>query len=317
MNQCSIQFPGNRRQYAQSWAVSLLFHAVAVTSAVVLLGDLKLAPEPEPFKWEVSLVQPVDQTAQTPEAQPAEPEVQPAPAKTQPPPRLQPVPVKPQTVMEPPPVQPEQKIQEEPQKEVQKVEPVVDLVQQPTTVVSQPVEPQPKVSEAPIVAASPPTPQMPQPQAKVEPQPKAEPQLKDISTSTASMPTPPAVAKEPPAPPSPIQEASIRPQAPAAAPSMKTDYGWLAKSLWDRVMHLKRYPQGARLHHLEGRVVVRAVIRKDGHLADAEVLESSGHDELDLAALEIVRRAFPLKLAKDLGRAEMAVQVPITYKLEN
>ena len=59
---------GDLRPYAQSWAVSLLLHALAVGSAVVFLGDLKLVPEPEPFKWDVALVEapelkPVEQPA--------------------------------------------------------------------------------------------------------------------------------------------------------------------------------------------------------------------------------------------------------------
>jgi len=61
---------------------------------------------------------------------------------------------------------------------------------------------------------------------------------------------------------------------------------------------------------------LRAVIREDGQLMDLEVAESSGHQVLDLAALEIVRQASPLKLLHDLGQPQVVVQVPISYRLE-
>ena len=52
----------------------MLLHALAVGSAVVFLGDLKLVPEPEPFKWDVALVE-------APELKPVE---QPAPSRAKP-----------------------------------------------------------------------------------------------------------------------------------------------------------------------------------------------------------------------------------------
>ncbi len=86
--------------------------------------------------------------------------------------------------------------------------------------------------------------------------------------------------------------------------------------MWDRVANLKRYPHLARARHLEGRVVVRAVIREDGHLTKVDVAESSGHEILDMDAIEIIKRACPLHLRQPLGRPEVVVQVPISYKLQ-
>ena len=81
-------------------------------------------------------------------------------------------------------------------------------------------------------------------------------------------------------------------------------------------MILKRYPHVARARHLEGRVVVRAVIRDDGQLVKVDVAESSGHEVLDLDALEVLRRAFPLKFSQPLDQPEVVVQIPISYKLQ-
>ncbi|MFM8551028.1 MAG: energy transducer TonB, partial [Nitrospiraceae bacterium] len=86
--------------------------------------------------------------------------------------------------------------------------------------------------------------------------------------------------------------------------------------LWERVGHLKRYPHVARLKHLEGKVVVRAVINAEGHLARAEVVQSSGYTVLDEDAIATLHRACPLHLAQPLGRTEVVVQVPINYRLQ-
>lgn len=113
-----------------------------------------------------------------------------------------------------------------------------------------------------------------------------------------------------------VKEASVGEASARPASTGKADFGWLAKSLWERVAMLKRYPRVARANHMEGRVLLRVVIKDDGHIRDLQVAESSGHPELDQDALEIVRRACPLKLAHPLGRSHVVVQIPINYRLE-
>jgi protein TonB len=128
--------------------------------------------------------------------------------------------------------------------------------------------------------------------------------------SPASGATPAPQAAQP-------SEQPARPASPSdsAAQGPKADYGWLARSLYERVAELKRYPHRARLNHWEGKVVLRAVIRHDGHLADLVLHESSGFEELDDAAMELVRDSCPLHLMHPLGREQVVVQVPITYAL--
>jgi protein TonB len=103
--------------------------------------------------------------------------------------------------------------------------------------------------------------------------------------------------------------------APGSEP--KGDHRWLAESLWRRVAELKRYPQSARLDGQEGRVVLKAVIRSDGQLADVSVYKSSGHAALDSAALEAVRLAFPLHMLHPIEKPEIVVNLPIVYSLSN
>jgi protein TonB len=53
------------------------------------------------------------------------------------------------------------------------------------------------------------------------------------------------------------------------------------------------YPQAARHRGMTGNPVVEVAIRADGSLADIRIVRSSGHGEIDRAALEILRLAAP------------------------
>ncbi|MDQ6735463.1 MAG: energy transducer TonB [Nitrospirota bacterium] len=118
-------------------------------------------------------------------------------------------------------------------------------------------------------------------------------------------------------PGSPVVEFSPTKSLPSQSrPAVKADFGWLARALLSRIEQLKRYPQTARADHLEGRVVLRAVIRDDGELIRVDVAESSGYSALDDDALDIIRKASPLELAHPLGQQQVIVRVPIRYRLE-
>lgn len=103
---------------------------------------------------------------------------------------------------------------------------------------------------------------------------------------------------------------------PATTPKARADYGWVRDALWRRIVEMKHYPAQARLNHLEGKVILRAVIRSDGHLGDLSVKESSGHRLLDEAAMDVIRRICPVPMKHALGRPEVVVMIPIDYRLE-
>lgn len=172
----------------------------------------------------------------------------------------------------------------------------------PTSAASQPVvehhaEPVAMAGAAPVAVAEPVSPS-PSPTI-VAAAPAA------ARSETVAAPSAP-VAHEPP---------PVVASAPAPRPAMKADYAWLAESLGRRIAALTRYPSSARLNGWEGRVVLRAVIRADGHLLDVTVHKSSGHDALDRAALETVKLACPLHMKHALNSTEVAVYVPIVYSL--
>ncbi len=49
------------------------------------------------------------------------------------------------------------------------------------------------------------------------------------------------------------------------------------------------YPLDARRLHHTGKALVKATVGKDGHVASVQVLQSSGHNDLDEAAVKAVR----------------------------
>jgi protein TonB len=106
-------------------------------------------------------------------------------------------------------------------------------------------------------------------------------------------------------------------KAPASDPEARIDNQWLAEALWRRVAELKRYPNSARMNAEEGKVIVKAVIRSDGHLADISVQTSSGHSVLDAAAIEAVKLACPIHMKHAIGKPQIVVNLPIVYSLAN
>ncbi len=252
-------------------------------------------------------------------------------------------------VIEPPkPLQPVQPVQEivqaqsqpaEPQEvkkaEVKEPEPVAkevvkqEAVQEPVREVAPVIEPAAPTYSYPAPAASQPTTEAHHDSvavASAPPAPIAEPA--PISPSSPASVAAPKASDESPAPVSapqagstpskaPTQVAKAVPQTPSHTSEAKADHRWVGESLWRRVAELKRYPSSARLNGLEGRVVLKAVIRADGQLAEVTVIKSSGHAILDAAAMETVRLATPLAMTQPLKRPEIVVSLPIVYSLSN
>ena len=124
-----------------------------------------------------------------------------------------------------------------------------------------------------------------------------------------------AVAAAPVQAPAHHVNAPVVANAASVRPATKADNAWLAESLGRRIKELTRYPSSARLNGSEGKVVLRVILRADGHLVDVVVHRSSGHEVLDRAAMETVRLACPIHMKQALSAAEVAVYVPIVYSL--
>lgn len=285
------------RYRVQGWVVSTLFHGLALTVALGLMAQVKPVLPKEVFKWDVSLVEQQQshgarQDEIKPTQEPTPPIPHPAPSPRQPQMAVQDVPPREVTPV----------VQREIRQVVETSEPIPQIVavqartesvtEQQTTEVRE-INQSIIESVAPVV------------QHEVA---TAEP---SITAAPATAVSTEAKATEPVATESAPQVA----MASRATHAVKADYGWLAESLRRRLAELKRYPSAARLNGWEGKVVLRAVIRADGHLSEVKVHRSSGYESLDNAAMEAIRLACPLHMHQPLSTSEVAVYVPMVYSL--
>lgn len=332
----------NSQYRVQGWVVSALFHGLALALALGFMAQVKPVVPKEAFKWDVALVEP-QRTQSEPQAA-TTPTQEPAKSTTR---QAAPAPAQPQMVTQA--VQPREVtpvVQREIRQVVEASQPIQQtmVVQTRTETVTPIKEPQPSevqqtqqgvvesiapvvyheaVSTEPAVTAAP----MQQAVSHSEPIATASTHsvearaieaaslARDPDMSASPAPAAAAVSDAKPA------EAVVRESAPQVAmatrptPPVKADYGWLAESLRRRLAEIKRYPSAARLNGWEGKVVLRAVIRADGHLSEVKVHRSSGHESLDNAAMDALRLVCPLHMTNVIGVAEVAVLVPMVYSL--
>lgn len=186
--------------------------------------------------------------------------------------------------------------------------PVVEARSEPVVTASEPI-----AQAAPAAEAAP---------ADPTPAPVVEPAAAAVSAAAAAPPAPaeptaelpPAVAAAQPDPAT-LEEHQVVASAVMPKPSAKADHKWLADSLHRRITELRHYPSTARLNGWEGKVVLKVSIRKDGQLKDVEVVKSSGHESLDQAAIEAVRRACPLHMKHELTAPMVVLHLPVSYSL--
>ena len=288
------------RYRVQGWVASAVFHGLALAVALGLMAQAKQIAMKEPFKWDIALVSPqeIQETRQAevvPAQEPIKPTLRP----------IVPAPSNPQMVR--------QEVQ--PREAMQVREQPITEVHQPQKVVVEPVAPvmQQEVETAePIITAAPVQQAVTQPVIAEAPPSETVPVTHDSSLHASSRPATVTVNEPEPM----VREAA--PQAAVAThpiSAVKADYRWLGESLGRRVSELKRYPSTARLNGLEGRVVLRVVIRADGHLSEVTVHKSSGHEALDNAAMETIRLACPLHMQQAITTPVVAITLPIVYSL--
>lgn len=273
-------------------------------------------------------------------------QTQPRPEVVQPPPQAEPPP--PQPVLEQPVLRPEPKrVEPQPEPRVRQPEPVVrppepvarqpepEMPPVPRTEIIQAV-PRPEQRPDPVVAPKPelrPSPAVeprPEPRAEIRPEtpvprsappqkvPTAQPQVEPVAPPQRDAPQPaiPQVAVQPPppvaAPAAPVQAARAEP---APERGLVNSY---EKSLSDLIRRQEKYPDRAKRQGWQGTAVVGLSLSADGKVTDIAIIESSGRDILDEAALNMVRRASPLPRAPEgLRGKERTVRVPIVFKLQD
>ncbi len=291
-----------------AWGISLSVHSAILGLVFLFAAQVTPMVQENLFQWDVALVESSKPDSAAEQREPIQvPE--PQPVKRVVVARPKSVPETPQPVMAVEPL-------------VQKVEPVQPPIEQ-VSAIQEKVEVA-QTGEEPI---APPLVEMTPPVAEpttAAKEPESQ-QIQEEPVAVASAPVSPtevSVAQEPPVQaPQPLQseQAASVPvvKASVSGSDMKIDHRWLADLLWRRVAELKRYPNTARMNGQEGKVIVKAVIRSDGHLADVFVQKSSGYSALDAAAVEAVRLACPLHMAQAIGKPQVVVSLPIVYSLAN
>jgi periplasmic protein TonB len=282
----------DRRVPVLAWVYSVTFHAAAMGIVLLIGGRLALVPRDEPFQWNVTMVERVQQ--QEPVA-PPRPEPQPvAPARRMVKRVTPPVPVEPPRELPPP----------TPQIVEAKPDPIVEQAIEPA------IEPTPQVTQYQATPVEPLQAVQPEDPAPTLTSTEAvAPAVADFQPAEEPAITGPAVDAKPMEEERPLVAAG-------AAPIPRMDFGWVREAIWRRIVEMKHYPRQARLNHWQGKVVLRAVIRSDGHLGDLAIKETSGHRVLDDAAMEAVRRICPIPLKQALGRPQIVVMIPVDYRLD-
>jgi len=286
-----------------AWGISLVLHGAVVGLAFIFVAQVKPVLQGDTFQWDVALVEEARLDSKLEQASSVVASAQPPveklfPSQTKPAPKTsQPV-VSVERKIEPPQPTIEQKVEappirEEPveQRIVEVAEPAVEM-KEPEPAMADPspksVEVQSVEHESVAVASAPDV-----------------PVFQEVPTSAATY------GSRMDADPVRMGETRV------SGPEAKVDNRWLAESLWRRVAELKRYPNSARMNGQEGKVILKAVIRSDGQLADVFVQESSGYSALDEAAMEAVRLACPLYMKHAIGKPQIVVSLPIVYSLVN
>ena len=102
----------------------------------------------------------------------------------------------------------------------------------------------------------------------------------------------------------------------AAVSAIRSDYSWLQQAIFRRLEELKRSSRPSLDESRPLKVMVKAVVSKEGNLLDSAVVKSSGFDRIDQEAMALVQQAFPLQLDRSLDRGQIVMRIPITYSRE-
>jgi len=175
-----------------------------------------------------------------------------------------------------------------------------------------PVQQNPPPSEPtkPKVIPKPkPKPAPPKPVAKIteEPAPSKVPDV-NLRESTQEQKVPSQSVTAPSAPPSQAPSSSAESTSGHfEGPKLNADY-----------LHNPRpdYPVQAKRMGWEGRVLLRVEVLANGNVGEVSIAKSSGHDLLDEAALDAVRRWKFVPAKKDGTAVHSSVNVPINFNLK-
>ncbi len=292
--------------HAHGWLVSLACHVLGIGCAIVMMAEIEKPVLPNTFQWEVAMADVLPAVAPPP----------PTPVEARP---MKPV-AESQPIMKP--VEPVQQRVQEIARAVEAVEPVQQAAREVVTQVEaafertevQQIESQ-AVTTRQDAVVGPSVSQVAMTSRVAHARSIEAPAL--IEAVSQARVVEPVEREAPPVEQeSRVVEHRVVQQRVVRHRETQVDYGWLRDSLWRRIEELKRYPAQAKMNHWEGKVVVEAVIRDDGSVIALSIAESSGRSILDQEAMMVMKKASPLALKHPLGKSQITILVPISYRLD-
>jgi protein TonB len=287
------------RPFKVAFAVSVVIHAVLIASIpgfrsvpieTARVLEVEIVPEAAPPIQSIQEKPVVQQKTMEPKIEPVpEPVVRQPQPEPPPVPRAEIIPV-PRAELKPE-LRPEPKA--EPKLET-RPEPKIEPRPEPPPVAR--VEPMPEPQPTPTVEPRP----EPRPEPRIEPRTEVRPEVRPVPRETP----PPVVQPR-------VEPSVVAPQPKAADESREQQYQQIISA---SIKQYKEYPTVAKRRHWEGTTVVRLRLTPEGKVTDISVVEKSGYEILDEAAVKMIRKASPLPLPPE---GLHTVLVPIKFRLES
>ena len=300
----------------EGWGFSLIFHGILLSAILPMFPHLPAPTHPEPFRWNVMFAESPQQTT------PVEPDSGASFVKefhrstgTEVHSSVSP----PTDVPRPP---------EQAKNDRDHIAESNDIRPQwataPPTLIAQP---QPEVSQQiPSTTETTPVAQ----ESLLDEQPKSNIAATPVRSEPSAHPMAPIEKEIPSTSPSSIADTAMTPAqsqiispvpalpasspaAPVQSSTSQADYSWLQRAVSRRLEELKRSSRPSLENSSRLKVLVRAVVSGTGDLMEAEVVKSSGLERIDLEAMTLVQRAFPMLLDHALDRPRIVMRIPITY----
>ncbi len=185
------------------------------------------------------------------------------------------------------------------------------------TVPQRVASPQMPLHAAPAMPA---TTKPPLPTAKPAPR-RASPSRRPVASPRTHSLSPPAAAAHSQASAPGKQTAPTARPVPLAAPSSASSPATVNLS-WQSQLDAwleahKQYPDAAREYGQEGAATVRFTVARDGHVINVALLNGSGVEQLDSAAIRMLQDADVPAFPASMRQAEMTITVRINYALDD
>lgn len=184
--------------------------------------------------------------------------------------------------------------------------PVADIAPGPTMQEAEPPAPEPEKQEETQKEEIPPTPVQEAPEVVAPPEkPKEEPKPDPVK------PKPKPVVQKPKKPTdTPAPRTTAPPQASQAA---RANYSGVLAA---HIQRYKQYPSGAKAAGEQGVATIAFSVTRGGQATGVRLVRSSGHPELDNAALGAIRSAQPLPIPPtDMPASALSFSVPFRYSI--